>query len=78
MWNVENELVGSKTLEAGRAVGGFYSNSGRAGSFCNSGGRNGKGFPHSSISKDSACDAGDPGLIPGSGRSPGKGNGNPL
>ena len=28
--------------------------------------------------KDSACNAGDPGLIPGSGRSPGEGNGNPL
>ena len=25
--------------------------------------------PDSSVSKDSACDAGDPGLIPGSGRS---------
>ena len=32
----------------------------------------------SSVSKSSACNAGDPGLIPGSGRSPGKGNGNPL
>ena len=29
-------------------------------------------------SKASACDAGDPGLILGSGRSPGEGNGNPL
>ena len=28
--------------------------------------------------KASACNAGDPGLIPGSGRSPGEGNGNPL
>ena len=28
--------------------------------------------------KVSACDAGDSGLIPGSGRSPGEGNGNPL
>ena len=28
--------------------------------------------------QDSACNAGDPGLIPGSGRSPGEGNGNPL
>ena len=28
--------------------------------------------------KESACNAGDPGLIPGSGRSPGEGNGNPL
>ena len=36
------------------------------------------GFPRSSDSKVSACNAGDPGLIPGSGRSPGKGNGNPL
>ena len=29
-------------------------------------------------SKESACNAGDPGLTPGSGRSPGEGNGNPL
>ena len=28
--------------------------------------------------KESACNAGDAGLIPGSGRSPGRGNGNPL
>jgi len=28
--------------------------------------------------KVSVCNAGDPGLIPGSGRSPGEGNGNPL
>ena len=28
--------------------------------------------------KESNCNAGDPGLIPGSGRSPGEGNGNPL
>ena len=32
-----------------------------------------QGFPHSSVGKESACNAGDPGLIPGSGRSPGEG-----
>ena len=31
-----------------------------------------------SDSKESVCHAGDPGLIPGSGRSPGEGHGNPL
>ena len=36
------------------------------------------GFPCSSVGKESACSAGDPGLIPGSGRSPGEENGNPL
>ena len=36
------------------------------------------GFPGGSDGKESACNAGDPGLIPGSGRSPGKGNGNLL
>ena len=36
------------------------------------------GFPGGSGSKESACSAGDLGLIPGSGRSPGEGNGNPL
>ena len=35
-------------------------------------------FPHSSVSKESAYNAGGPGLIPGLGRSPGEGNGNPL
>ena len=34
------------------------------------------GFPGNSDSKESACNAGDPDLIPGSGRSPGEGNGN--
>ena len=36
------------------------------------------GFPHSSVGKESSCNAGDLGSIPGSGRSPGEGNGNPL
>ena len=31
-----------------------------------------------SDSKESACNAGDPGSIPGLGRSPGEGKGNPL
>ena len=35
-------------------------------------------FPGGSDGKVSACNAGDPGLISGSGRSPGEGNGNPL
>ena len=35
-------------------------------------------FPGGSDSRDSVCNAGDPGSIPGSGRSPGGGNGNPL
>ena len=35
-------------------------------------------LPGGSDSKESACSATDPGLIPGSGRSPGEGNGNPL
>ena len=36
------------------------------------------GFPHSSVGKESACNAGDPGLIPRSGRSPREGIGYPL
>ena len=36
------------------------------------------GFPGGSDSKESSCNAGDPGSIPGLGRSPGEGNGNPL
>jgi len=42
------------------------------------------GFPGGSVVKkqvviqETTCDTGDAGLIPGSGRSPGKGNGKPL
>jgi len=36
------------------------------------------GFPGGSEVKASACNVGDLGLIPGSGRSPGEGNDNPL
>ena len=35
-------------------------------------------IPGSSDGKESTCNAGDLGLIPGSGRSPGEGDGNPL
>ena len=35
-------------------------------------------FPHSLVSKSSAWNSGDKGSIPGSGRYPGEGNGNPL
>ena len=37
-----------------------------------------QGFPGSSVGKESTYNAGDPGSIPGSGRCPGEGNGNPL
>ena len=37
-----------------------------------------QGFSGGSDSKEYACNAGDPGLIPGLERSPGEGNGNPL
>ena len=37
-----------------------------------------QGFPDGLEGKASACNAGDLGSIPGSGRSPGEGNGNPL
>ena len=36
------------------------------------------GLPWRFIGKESACSAGDAGSIPGSGRSPGEGNGFPL
>ena len=36
------------------------------------------GFPSGSVSKESACNAGDPALIPGSGQTPGEGTGNSL
>ena len=35
-------------------------------------------FPGGSDGKESACNVEDPGLIPGLGRYPGEGNGNPL
>ena len=37
-----------------------------------------KGFPGGLDGKASACNAGDKGVIPGSGRCPREGNGNPL
>ena len=37
-----------------------------------------QGLPCGSAGKESACNARDLGLIPGLGRSPGEGNGNPL
>ena len=36
------------------------------------------GFPSSSVGEESACNVGDPGSIPGSGRSAGEGVGYPL
>ena len=36
------------------------------------------GFPHSSVGKESTCNAGDPGLSLWLGRPPGEGNSNPL
>ena len=36
------------------------------------------GFPGGSDGKESACNAGDPGPVPGLGRSPGEENGNAL
>jgi len=35
-------------------------------------------YPSYSVGKESTCSAGDPGSIPGSGRSPGEDNGYPL
>ena len=37
-----------------------------------------RAIPHSSVGKESTCNAGDPGSIPRLGRSPGEGNGNSL
>ena len=37
-----------------------------------------QGFPGGSVIKNTPANTGDVGLIPGSGRSPGEGNGNPL
>ena len=37
-----------------------------------------RGFPDSSVGKESACNAEDPSSIPGSGRSSGEGTGYPL
>ena len=36
------------------------------------------GFPDSSVGKESTCNAGDPGSIPGLGRSPGEDKGYPI
>ena len=42
------------------------------------GARRNLGFPDSSVGKESTCNVGDLGLIPGLGRSPGEGKGYPL
>ena len=47
-------------------------------SYCNSAAMNIRGFLGSSAGKESTCNAGDPSLIPGSGRSPGEGIRYPL
>ena len=36
------------------------------------------GLPYNSVSKETSCNAEDSSSIPGLGRSPGEGNGNPL
>ena len=36
------------------------------------------GFPGGSVGRESTCNVGDLGSIPGLGRSPGEGNGNPV
>ena len=46
--------------------------------FCKGTSHIGLGFPGGSDSKGSACNVGDLGSIPGSGRSPGGGHGNPV
>ena len=46
--------------------------------FCDPVNCNHQGFPSGSNGKESACNAGDPGLISGSGRSSGEVNGYPL
>ena len=60
--HLEIPLTGSDSVGLGRLPG-----------FCLGG-----SFPGSSDGKASAYNAGDPGSIPGLGRSPGEGNGNPL
>ena len=47
-------------------------------SFCLPSAGEEEGFPGGSYGKESACNAGDLGSIPGSGRSPGEANGTPL
>ena len=56
----------------------FISPSQRIMSILNTSHQEEKGFPGGSDSKEFSCNAGHPGLIPGSGRSPGEGNGYPL
>ena len=57
---------------------GPYLSSGYLGQFSPLGPSYDKGFPSGLESKESACNAGDLSSIPGLGRSPREGNGNPL
>ena len=52
-----------------RVFSGYMPRSETAGSY---------GFPDSSVGKESACNAGDLGSVPGLGRSPGEGKSHPL
>ena len=58
-------------------TGGFLT-SGPPGKFCIFFFSPNRGFPHSSVGKESACNAGDLGLTPGLGRSSREGKGSPL
>ena len=60
----EDQLLGANQLKSHLSIGHTYGDWGS--------------FPGGSDSEDPACNAGGPGSIPESGRSPGDGNGNPL
>ena len=73
MWASDNELGGGEHAEAVTARANVSRSRLGGSGFTGS-----KGFPGSSVGKESTCNAGDPGSIPGSGRSAGEGIGYPL
>ena len=68
MWQESGEMVDAQPYQGWSHMG-LESKIGRLPAL--------SGFPGGSDSKESGCKAGNPGSIPGSGKSPGEGNGHP-
>ena len=73
MWASDNELGGGEHAEAVTARANVSRSRLGGSGFTGS-----KGFPGSSVGKESTCNVGDLGFIPGLGRSPGEGKAYPL
>ena len=76
--NMKSRINQGEEFSGWRSWNGFPTRTLNEGKMGQAGSGKIKGFPGGSDSKESACNAGYPGLIPGSGRSSGGGHDNPL